>query len=299
MIDIDFEATEKRMKERKNQEEEYVKRIIKIVAIGFCSLLVLMLLFGSYYTIKAGHRGVVLTFGKPSVIASTEGFHLKIPLAQSVVKMDVRTQKYEAGASSASKDLQIVSTSVATNYHISPEAVPRLYKEVGLEYENRIINPAVQEVVKASTAKFTAEELITKRPEVKEMIKQLLKERLIIRDIIVEEISITNFEFSEIFNSAIEAKVEAEQKKLKAERDLERIRIEKEQKIAQAEAQAQSLKLQKREITPDLIRLRQIEAQMLAIEKWNGILPSVTGGAIPLISVDNLAQPTNNYSGDN
>ncbi len=272
--------------------EESIKKYIKVSLFG---IIVLIVLFGSIYTVAAGQRGVLLTFGKPSDLAQVEGLHFKWPLAQKVVKIDVKTQKYEADAGSASKDLQVVSTKIAVNYHLVPETTPILYKEIGLGYQDRVIQPAVQEVVKASTAKFTAEELITRRAEVKEDIKQLLKERLQIRGIVVEEISITNFEFSEEFNRAIESKVTAEQLKLKAERDLERIIIEKQQTITRAEAEAQALRLQKQEITPDLIRLREIEVQskaldvrLKAIEKWDGILPKVTSDVVPLIDISSF-----------
>jgi len=255
----------------------------KLITTGVVVVVVLILLFTSIVIVGAGQRGVLLTFGKPGELALTEGLHFKIPFAQKVIKIDVKTQKYEADSSAASRDLQVVSTKIAVNYHLVPELTPELYKTIGVTYQDRVIQPAVQEVVKATTAQFTAEELITKRADVKDKIKELLQERLIQRGIIVEEISITNFDFSESFNSAIEEKVTAEQLKLKAARDLERIIIEKEQIITQAEAEAQSLKLQKMEITPDLIKLRQIEVQRTAIEKWNGVLPQVTGGAIPFI----------------
>lgn len=257
----------------------------KPITIGIIIIIGLIILFGSVYTIGAGQRGVLLTFGKPSQIASVEGLHFKVPFAQKVVKMDVKTQKYEADSSAASRDLQVVSTKIAVNYHLTPENVPNLYKEIGIAYQDRVIQPTVQEVVKASTAEYTAEELITRRPEVKERIKELLKLRLQDRGIVVEDISITNFDFSASFNDAIEQKVTAEQLKLKAERDLERIKIEKQQIITQAEAEAEALRLQKQEVTPDLIRLREIEVQREAINKWNGILPQVTGGAIPFIDI--------------
>lgn len=270
------------MGNRKEEKSDayYISRII-------FGLIIVVLLISSFYIVPAGERGVLLTFGKPSMNAMGEGLHFKIPLVQQVKKMEVKTQKYEADASSASKDLQIVSTKIAVNYHLLPETVPELYRDIGVGYNDRITQPTVQEVVKAVTAQFTAEELITKRPEVKDKIRAALQERLNERGIVVEDISITNFDFSESFNSAIEAKVTAEQLKLKAERDLERIRIEAEQKVAQAEAEATALRLQKQEITPDLVRLRQIEVQKSAIDKWNGILPEVTGGAIPFLDVNN------------
>lgn len=253
----------------KNKSDSVEVKGAGIIVTGVAAFLIIVLLLMSVYTIHAGERGVLLTFGNPSSEAVTEGLHFKFPIAQKVVKMDVRTQKFVADASSASKDLQIVSTQVAVNYHLLPGSVPKLYKEIGKSYEDRVIQPAVQEGIKAITARYTAEELITKRQEVKDEIKLFLDERLAIRDIIIQEISITNFDFSESFNSAIEAKVTAEQQKLKAERDLERIRVEAEQKIAQAQAEAESIKIQSQALleSQNVLELRWIE-------KWDGIMPT-------------------------
>lgn len=250
------------------------------IKFGLFALILVIVIFGCFRSIPAGHKGVMLTFGKANEIPLDEGLNFKIPLAQKIVRMSVQTLKYESGAGAASKDLQIVSTTIAVNYHLNADTVAMLYKEIGIDYSVRVIQPAVQEVVKAATAKFTAEELITKRPEVKDLIKIELKERLDIRGIFVEDISITNFDFSESFNKAIEAKVEAEQLKLKAERDLQRIMVEAEQKITQAEAEAESIRIQSKALNenPDILQLR-------AIEKWDGVLPKVTGGATPFIDI--------------
>lgn len=262
-------------------------KIVSYAVLGILALIIIIALFGSIYTIQAGSRGVLLTFGKPNMIAKTEGLHFKIPIVQSIIKMDVKTQKYEVlKTSAASKDLQIVTTDVTVNYYVNPDSVPTIYRDVGINYQDKIISPAVQEVVKASTATYTAEELITKRPEVKEKIDIGLRERLRDFGINVQQVSITNFDFSLEFNKAIEQKVTATQLKLKAEQDLQRIKIEAEQKIAQASAEAEALRLQKQQITPELIQLRQIEVQSKALDvqkeaiaKWNGISPQtlITG----------------------
>jgi regulator of protease activity HflC (stomatin/prohibitin superfamily) len=135
-------------------------------------------------------------------------------------------------------------------------------------------------------AQFTAEELIQRRTEVKSQVQTMLNTRLRKNYLIVDAVSITDFDFSAEFNTAIEAKQQAEQLALKAQRDLVRIKTEAEQKIAQAKAQAEALRLQKEQVTPQLIELRRIEAQMAAIEKWNGVLPQYTGnGPIPFLNV--------------
>jgi regulator of protease activity HflC (stomatin/prohibitin superfamily) len=267
---------------RKVMEEEDAKKYVKW---GILVIVVVVLLFGSFFTIPAGYRGVVLTFGKPSQLVAEEGIHLKVPFAQSIKKVEVRTQKIEATADSASLDLQDVQTTVALNYHVIPNEANNLYQNIGLSYRERVILPAIHESVKAMTAKFNAENLIARRPEVRNGIKELLSEKLSKYNVIVDSLNIVNFQFSEEFDRAIEAKVTAEQLKLKAEMDLERIKVEKEQRIALAEAEAEALRLQKSQITPDLIRLREVDAQIKAIEKWDGVMPEVTGGAIPFINV--------------
>lgn len=246
-----------------------------ITVLSFVAILML-----STYTVDAGERAILLTWGKPDLTPKEPGVHLKIPMVQNVVKMEIRTQKYEADASAASKDLQTVTAKIATNYHIPPGEVVNVYVNLGQDYATRVIQPMEQEVVKATTARFTAEELITKREEVRQEIKLLLTERLKERAIMVEEISITNFDFSQSFNTAIEAKVTAEQLKLKAENDLKRIRVEAEQAVATAQGQAQSIQV----ITQELQR-SPTYIQYLATTKWDGKLPLATGGIIPFIEI--------------
>lgn len=268
-----------------NEFTEFSKVIKRTVGIVLGGLLIIIILFGTFYMIDAGEVGVLLTFGEVNPVVSEPGLHAKIPIAQSVIKLETRTQKYESEGSAASKDLQIVTAKVATNFHIQGSMAPNIYQEMGINYAERVIQPLEQEILKATTAKFTAEELITKREEVRLAMKDELEARLQPRGVIVEEIAITNFDFSPSFNQAIEAKVTAEQLKLKADRDLERIRVEAEQKVTQATAEAEALKLQKEQVTPELVQLRTIEMQLKAIEKWDGILPQVTGSAVPFINI--------------
>ena len=155
-----------------------------------------------------------------------------------------------------------------------------------MDYATRIVDPAIAEALKAVTAQYTAEELISKRSEVSMKVKEALHSKLSAYNIVLDEINIREFKFSEEFDRAIESKQVAEQQALKSKLDLERIKIEKEQEITRAQAQAEALRLQKQEVTPELIQLRQIEAQLEAIRKWDGKLPNVTGGATPFINVD-------------
>ena len=255
-----------------------------IVVIGI--ILLLFLFARPWVQVGAGERGVVLNFGAVQELVLGEGLHFRIPVVQTVALTDVKVQKSLTNAAASSSDLQEVSSEVALNYHIIPDKANVVYQTIGLYFKDRIIDPAVQEVVKAVTARYTAEELITKRPAVSEAMRTTLSERLLEHNIAVDAFSIVGFSFSKIFMEAIEAKQTAEQLALKARRDLDRIKIEAEQKITAATAEAESLRLQRANISPDLIELRRVEANLRAIDKWNGILPSVTGGgAVPFIGI--------------
>lgn len=255
--------------------------IKKFVFSGVIGLIAFIIIFGSFGTVGAGERGVLLQFGAVKDKVFGEGLYLKIPFVQSVVKMDVKIQKDEIPASASSKDLQVVTSKIALNYHLAPDSVNKIWQEVGKNYNARIIAPSIQEGVKAVTARFTAEELITKREEVKEQIKLNLTERLFEHDIIVVQFNIIDFEFSPSFNEAIESKVKAEQLKLKADRDLERIKIEKEQIIAAAQGKAEAIRIEAQALiaNPKVVELRWIE-------KWNGETPTYWGGASPFIGIN-------------
>jgi len=258
--------------------------IVKKVTIVIGGIVAISML-SPFAIVPAGSRGVITTFGKVNMDVLDEGLHFRIPIAQKVHLVDVQIQKGEGKGDAASKDLQTIHTTVVLNYHIDPKSAAMVFQEVGNKIGERIVVPAVQESVKSATAEYTAEELISKRSEVKNKITSLLENRLQKFGVKVDEFSVTNFDFSKSFNEAIESKTTAEQLKLKAERDLMRIKIEAEQKIASAKAEAESLRLQKQEVTPELLKLREIENQSKAIDKWNGQLPSVTG-QIPFISLD-------------
>ena len=254
------------------------KNVIRI-AVGLIALLLLFLL-SPFGTIAAGERGVHLRFTAVTGKVFGEGLYFRFPLIESVQMMDVKVQKYEMKSDAASKDLQTVHSVVALNFHIDPDRVANMYQDVGLQFKDRIIDPGMQEAIKASTAKFTAEELITKREQVRDEIKAQLKTRLKDRNILVDEFNIVNFEFSKNFNDAIEAKVTAEQQALAAKNKLEQIKFEADQKIAEARGKAEAMTIESNALksNPQILELR-------ALEKWNGTLPQVTGGAIPFINL--------------
>jgi regulator of protease activity HflC (stomatin/prohibitin superfamily) len=254
-----------------------------LIKFAIIAIVVFFVFSGSLVIVGPGQRGVVLNFGAVSPNVWDEGLHFKIPVYQGVQKMDVRVQKEVTEAAAASKDLQDTHSTIAVNFNIIPDKAGWVFQNIGLAYKERVIDPVTQEIVKAVTAKYTALELITMREKVRTELKDMLKARLLDYNIAVVDVSIVNFKFSAQFTQAIENKQTAEQMALKASRDLDRIKIEAQQKIAAAQAEAESLRLQRQNITQDLVELRRIEAMQEAIRKWNGVLPQVTGGAMPFI----------------
>lgn len=257
--------------------------ISKILRHSIITLIVIVLLVSSVGTVGAGERGVKTRFNKVVGTVDT-GLYFKLPIIEKVIKMDVQTQKEQVDATAASKDLQVVNAKVAINYNLQTDKVTDLYTRIGVNYKDKVIDPAIQEVVKAVTAKYTAEELITKRPEVTDNIALGLQERLVSQDITVTSVSITNFDFSASFNTAIEAKVTAEQNALASKNKLEQVKYESEQTIVTAKADAEAVRIKAQAIAQqggaDYVKLQ-------AISKWNGVLPSqmIPNSAVPFIDL--------------
>ena len=201
-------------------------------------LIVVSIIAGSFTTVPAGYRGVVIRFSAVTGTTLSEGLRTKLPFIDSVVKMEVRTQKYEVGASAITRDLQDVSTTIALNWKLDPGMAAEVYRTLGLDFIDRIAAPAIQETIKQVTSKFNAEDLILRRDEVKNVIFEGLANRLRERGIIAETLSITDFKFSETFTAAIEAKVAAEQAVLEATNKLERVKVEAQQREAEAKGEA-------------------------------------------------------------
>ena len=269
--------------------------LVKGVMIGIIVLILIGVIAASAVQIvDAGNRGVLLNWNAVNLDNDplAEGLHFVTPFADSVVQLEVRTLKFVKATSAASADLQTVSTEITVNYNPNPERVHYLYKEIGLDYENRVISPTVEEVVKQVTANYNAEELITKRPQVKADITEQISERLNDFNIETQIVSITDFQFSALFAQAIEQKVEAEQKAFKAENDLKRIEVEARQheaqamgiaaaNIAQANGEAEAIN-----IINDALANNPQYLEWLKTQAWDGKLPLVVGeGGTPFISI--------------
>ena len=256
------------------------------IAIGALILVAAIVGMAALGTIDAGHRGVHMRFSAVTGRVLDEGLYYIIPLVDSVREIDVRIQKDEVKASASSSDLQTVDSTVAVNYHLDPLRVAEIFQTVGMEYNTRLIAPALQEAVKATTAGYTAEELITKRSLVRDGIKALLREKLQPHGIIIDEFNIIDFTFSASFNASIELKVTAEQEALAAQNKLAQVKFEAEQAIELARGKAQAMEVEAKALTssPQILQLR-------ALEMWDGVIPRVvTDGAIPFISVDTGGQ---------
>lgn len=247
------------------------KKTRNITIVIVVAALLLITLFSSLTIVEAGHKGVLLNMGAVTGKVLDEGMNFKIPFIQSVEVIDVRVKKIESTSnSSASKDMQNITSSIAVNYRIDSSAVDKLYKNIGLNYEATVISPAISECMKAVTSQYTAEELITKRVEVSAKMKQFLQEKLADKYITVDSFNIINFEFSDAYNKAIEEKQIAEQEALKAKYDLERIQIEADQAIKKAQGEAEAMKLKNEQLSDYIIKLE-------FIEKWDGKMPLYLG----------------------
>ena len=268
----------------------------KIIIIGAIVLVALVVFAASITIVPAGHTGVVVTLGKVSSNVLTEGFHLKAPLVQNVVKMSNQIQKCEIeGAESVSKDLQAISTTIVVYYKIGDSSSAKIYREIGRDYETIMLMPAIHESLKAVTAKYTAEQLVTSRSKVAIEIQDTLAEKMEEYGIVIEKFNIVNFSFSEEFAKAIEAKEVAQQNLLKAKTEQEQLIVEAnaqaEKKVIAAEAEAQAI-LKKAEAQAEANEKieKSLSKNVLEnnkIEKWDGKLPYATGGAAILdVSAD-------------
>lgn len=237
----------------------------------------------SLHAVPAGHTGVVTRFGAVDQQVLSEGLHVVLPFVTRVVDINNQVMKAEVTSNSASQDLQTVNSTVALNYRIDSQSAASVYQNIGVNYENVVVIPAIQEAVKSVMAQYTAEELITMRQTVGNEMQQNISEKLVPYGFSTESVNIVDFQFSEEFNAAIEAKQTAQQNALKAEQDLARVKVEAEQAITQAQAEAESYRLKSQELTDEMI-------MMEFIDKWDGKLPTVVSDGQALFSMDSILE---------
>ena len=258
---------------------------IKIAAAVITVIIIIVVLAESIVIVEAGHRGVVLYLGAVENRVLGEGVHFVTPFAEQVVQMEVRTQKFQAEATAASNDLQEVQTVIALNYRIDPQETNKIYQILGVNYADRVISPTIQESVKASVAKFNAEELITKRETAKSVIANAIRSTLSTNNIQVQNVFITDFKFSDAFATQIEQKVVAFQKFLTEQNNLRAIEVVANQTVAQAEGQARANaakaggESEAIKIITQQLKESPEYLQWQAISKWNGQMPYALGSS--------------------
>lgn len=262
-----------------------VRRVIKFGAVGFLALVALVTLVTAWQPIGTGKVGVVTQYGKVTGRELTEGQSWIIPWGiEQVTEYDVKTQKVEAGATAATKDLQDVNATIVLTYNLNRGKVSEVHRTVGVNFQAIEIDPQVQESFKAVSARYTASELITNRAEVKSEVVKNLRERVEKSGRYnIVDVAITNFAFSQAFNQAIEATQVARQEAEKARQQLETVKVQAEKDIAAAQGAAEAQRLQQQTLTPELLRKMELENQAKAIEKWNGVQPTTVAGGNGLL----------------
>ncbi len=235
-------------------------------------LFLVIVFFNPFIIINAGERGVLMRFGEVQTEILNEGLHVVIPLVDTVKKLTVRIQKQEISAEASTKDLQEIFTDIALNWHIIPEKSNLAFQKIGDEKYiiDAIINPTIEEILKAVMAKYTAEEIITKREEVKTEVDDLLTARLINYYVKVDDLSLVHVHFSERFTDAVEAKQIAEQEAKKAGFRVLKALKDAEVQVNLARGEADAYKILQSSLTPEILHKS-------AIDRWNGDLPLVLG----------------------
>lgn len=257
------------------------KKVTSLVVLIVIALLAIIVVANAACTVKAGHTGVITTFGKVDDKVLGEGLHFKVPFVQELTQIDNRVLKTDVESSSASKDLQTVSSTISVNYRIGKENSAQIYQNVGVAFDEVIVKPAIQECVKAVTAQYTAEELITNRQVISQKMEDALAGKINPYGLNIEVFNIISFDFSNEFNAAIEAKQTAQQNALKAEQDLARVKVEAQQTIEQAKAEAEAYRLKSQELTEAMLRMEYIN-------KWDGKLPAVMTDGSSILDIGNV-----------
>ena len=259
------------------------KKIGKIVIIAVVALFAVITVFNCFTVVEAGHTGVVVTLGKVNEGVLQEGLHVKAPFVQEVVKIDNRIVKLEVDTEAFSKDLQTVATTLAINYRVDTSKSYSIYKNIGADYETVLVAPAVNEVLKAITAQYTAEESVTNRSLISDGLVAGLNEKLNTSGLYVTDVNIINFDFSEAFITAIEEKQVAQQQLLKAETEkqtaITNAEAEAEATRIRAQAEADANKLIKASLSDDVIRSK-------FYDKWDGKLPQAMGSDSVITNID-------------
>jgi len=267
----------------------------RTIGIGILVFIVFIILWGTFVIVPAGHRGVVLWWGSVEKRIMGEGLNFKVPIAERVIKVDVRVQPHPfKEIDAASKEYQMVKLTGMMNFHIDPSYVNDLYQKVGLDFANKVIDPAFNDFVKEVVPIYPITEILPKREEIRKRAMMKLGDNLARYHIIVDDIYFANIRFSPEYERAIEAKQVAQQQVETQRQVLAQREIEAQQKVATAKGEAESILVVaqgqakandalSRSISPILVQYK-------SIERWNGILPQVSGGAVPFVDLGKMQE---------
>ncbi len=255
------------------------KMLLPIIAV-----MAVLLALSSFFIVSPGEVAIKTRLG--SIINSySEGIHFKLPLIENVTRFSIQIQRANIKTQAFSKDLQTMNVHLVVNHRIQRDTAISIFRNLGPGYVENIVDPAVQEVFKAIAARYSAEKVISERNTLVEEINKEVKDRLTKKEIIVTDISVVDLDFTEQFLKAVEDKQVADQQAQMAGKLVEKAKRDAEQQIAKSRGEAEALRMQREQVTPALIELRKVDAQLKAIEKWNGVLPGYVGAGVPFISV--------------
>ena len=258
--------------EKKNLFVLLVFVAVILLFIGFITLI------NCFTSVPTGFVGIKTRFGKAEEGVLQEGLNFKVPYIEKIITIDCRTKKIETMSEASTKDLQTVAANIAVNYNVNKDTANVLYREVGTDYENIIISPAILEAIKSTMAGYTAEELITKRSEVSNKIQTTLIEKISDRGFNITEFNITNIDFSAEYDRAIEAKAVKQQEVVAAQAELEKQKIQNDKEFSIAEKDAKVMELQNSQITENTLKLKKLEVMQKFINRWNGVMPETMLG---------------------
>jgi len=262
-------------------EKDYLGKLL----VPVLAVVAAVIAFSAFFIITPGEVAIKTRLG--SIVDSySEGMHFKLPLVESITKFSIQIQRADIKTQAFSKDLQTMNAHLVVNHRIQKETAISIYRNLGPAYVVNIVDPAVQEVFKAIAARYSAERIISDRNLLVEEINTEVKARLDKKEIIVTDISVVDLDFTEQFLKAVEDKQVAEQQAKMSEKLVEKAKRDAESQIAKSKGEAEALRMQREQVTPQLIELRKVDAQLKAIEKWNGVLPGYVGGGVPFVSID-------------
>ncbi len=264
----------------KMEKELSVKMLIPVIAVA-----AVVLVSSAFFIVPPGEVAIKTRLGA-IVDSYSEGLNFKIPFLESVTKFSIQIQRANIKTQAFSKDLQTMNANLVVNHRIQKETAVSIYRNLGPNYVENIVDPAVQEVFKAIAARYSAERVISERNALVQELNLEVKDRLTKKEIIVTDISVTDLDFTEQFLRAVEDKQVADQQAQMAGKLVEKAKRDAEQQIAKSRGEAEALRMQREQVTPSLIELRKVDAQLKAIEKWNGVLPGYVGAGVPFISID-------------